>query len=130
MRESGEARDMNRTALLERYLQAIQARDLDAILALFSPTATVSHPVFGEQSAAEFFPALLAGTASDTPTGTLLLHAEGPTSAVYFEDDWTTPDGRHFQNPIVLLFDFDPQGLTERLRVVFDTASLRGGLGA
>lgn len=115
---------MTREDVLRRYLEAIQARDLAALLALFSPHATVSHPVFGDRTAAEFFPQLLEATASDTPTRPVLLHADGPTSALFFLDDWSTPDGARFRSPIVLVFGFGADGLVDRLTVVFDTAPL------
>ncbi len=117
--------------VLRRYLEAIQQRDLAAILALFSPTATVSHPVLGQLSAAEFFPQLLAATASDHATDAVIFRAvdRRHTAALHFQDDWTTSDGSRFQNPILLIFDFDEGGLAERLTVLFDTWPMRQGLG-
>lgn len=120
---------MHREETLQRYLAAIQARDLAGILALFAPAATVSHPVMGELAASEFFPRLLEATSSDRATQAVILHGAGRTSALWFQDAWTTPDGSGFENPIVLLFDFGEGGAVEGLTVIFDTHPMRKRLG-
>jgi steroid delta-isomerase len=42
--------------LVERYLAALEAADLDAVLALFAPDATVVSPLYGTHPAREFYP--------------------------------------------------------------------------
>ena len=112
---------------VETYLQAIAARDYAAIMALFAATARVVHPIFGEQSAADFFRTLLAKTRSDQPSHPIVFQACGrpDTFALYFEDDWTSQEGSHFHNSIVLIFEFEPGGKVQRLRVIFDTHPFR-----
>lgn len=118
---------MNRTQALKTYLTAIQARDLSRILQLFSPTATVSHPIFGDLTAAEFFPKLLDATTSDEAAQPLFFQGENdqPSSVLFFEDHWTDADGASYQSSIVLLFHWNSDSQVERLQVVFDTAPVR-----
>ena len=66
--------------------------DLDAILALFGPDATVYSPLYGPLPATEFYPRLLTGT------GRSELHLrgvtqDGPLVSIWFRFDWTLPSG-------------------------------------
>ena len=47
---------MTGRTLAEEYLSAIERGDLDAILALFGPGATVHSPLYGPLPATEFYP--------------------------------------------------------------------------
>ena len=64
---------MTGRTLAEEYLSAIERGDLDAILALFGPGATVHSPLYGPLPATEFYPRLLADT------GRAELHLRGVT---------------------------------------------------
>lgn len=107
--------------ILQSYLRAIQARDLEAILQLFRPDARVTHPILGRLTAAEFFPTLLQATRSDQASDEVIYLAEPDRAALYFQDEWEDSAGVHFRNPIVLLFEFAPEGKVAALEVVFDT---------
>ena len=83
---------MTGRTLASEYLSAIERGDLDAILALFRPGATVHSPLYGPLPAAEFYPRLL------TDTGRSELHlrgvaSDGPLVSIWFRFDWTLPSG-------------------------------------
>ena len=83
---------MTGRTLASEYLSAIERGDLDAILALFRPGATVHSPLYGPLPAAEFYPRLLA----DTGRSELHLRgvtSDGPLVSIWFRFDWTLPSG-------------------------------------
>ncbi len=43
------------TQLVDAYLAALGSADVDAVLALFTPDAIVSSPLYGEQPARDFY---------------------------------------------------------------------------
>ena len=112
--------------MIERYLEAIRARDQEGILRLFTPEARVVHPVFGELPVAEFYRRLLEATTSDRTSGETVFQGPDSRVALYFQDEWTSADGTAFRNPIVLIFDLADDGRARALEVVFDTWPFRG----
>ncbi len=117
----------NPQELATRYMAALEAADVEAILALFHPDAKVVSPLYGTHPAQEFFTRLLR----DTAQSTLRLHAvlsgltpDGGTSlvALYFRYRWRFRDGRDVEFDIVDLFELDDDGRILSLTIVEDTA--------
>ena len=115
---------MTGRALASDYLSAIERGDLDAILALFRPGATVHSPLYGPLPAAEFYPRLLA----DTGRSELHLRgvtSDGPLVSIWFRFDWTLPSGSAADFECVDMLELDEDGLITALHIFYDTATNR-----
>ena len=53
---------MTATELVSAYLSALERADVEAVLELFAPGATVHSPLYGPRPATEFYPELFADT--------------------------------------------------------------------
>jgi ketosteroid isomerase-like protein len=113
---------------IQRYIKAIQQRNLDEVLACFAANGTVVHPMLGTKPTTEFFKSLFSKTMVDKITvKTIFQSADDPhNTAVLFSDEWQTADGTEFANDIVLIFSFDDAPLIQKLTVIFDTFPIRG----
>lgn len=124
---------MTPATLCERYLDALNRGDLDAVLALFLPDARVSSPLYGDRDAASFYTELFADTARSE---TRLLHvfdSSASTSAValHFAYDWTLANGTPVQFECVDVFELSED--RERfvgITIIYDTAPLRAEFAA
>ena len=118
--------------LCKSYLNALNSGDLDAVLALFSPDAQVSSPLYGERDAKSFYADLFADTArSETRLLNIFDKSDGgPALALHFEYDWTLGDGKLVKFQCVDVFELtsDAQQF-QKITIVYDTAPLRADFG-
>jgi ketosteroid isomerase-like protein len=115
--------------LVERYLAALEAADLDAVLALFAPDATVVSPLYGTVPARAFYPVLFADTAESRLTlkATMRGTRDGrELVSFWFDFDWTLASGEPAPFSVVDVAELDDTGRIERLTIVYDTAPIRG----
>lgn len=116
-------------ATMYAYLQALEAGDLAEILSIFSEEARVASPLYGEQSAPDFFRQLLADTDHSVITPLRLFYEETEHSgAAFFLYEWILDGGHHVAFEVVDLFRFDEAGKIEELRIIYDTAQTRKAL--
>lgn len=114
--------------LAPRYLAALEAGDLDRILALFAPDATVVSPLYGTLPATEFYPVLLADTGASRLTlrATMSGEADGrQVVSLWFDFDWTLASGEPAPFTVVDVAELADDGRIERLHIVYDTAPIR-----
>ncbi len=114
--------------LVERYLAALGAADLDAVLALFAPDATVVSPLYGTLPARDFYPVLFADTAESRLTlkATMRGTRDGrDLVSFWFDFDWTLASGEPAPFSVVDVAGLDDAGRIERLTIVYDTAPIR-----
>jgi ketosteroid isomerase-like protein len=114
---------MTGRTLAEEYLSAMERGDLDAILALFHPDATVHSPLYGPLPATEFYPRLLA----DTGRSELHLRGvtqDGPLVGIWFRFDWTLLSGSPADFECVDMLELE-NGLITALHIFYDTATNR-----
>ncbi len=114
--------------LCTRYLNALNDGDLTATLALFTPSAQVSSPLYGQRDAQSFYADLFADTARSE---TRLLNVfdqstSGSAVALHFEYDWTLSDGTLVQFECVDVFQRSANRQQfDNLTIIYDTAHLR-----
>ncbi|KTR53049.1 nuclear transport factor 2 family protein [Curtobacterium oceanosedimentum] len=119
---------MTLTQLVDAYLSALGSADVDAVLALFTPDAIVSSPLYGEHPARDFYPTLFADTAASVLTlrrtfvGT---DESAPTVAFWFDFDWTLADGTPAPFSVVDVAELDQQGQIQHLHIVYDANPIR-----
>lgn len=117
------------TDLVQRYLAALADGDLDRILALFAPDATVVSPLYGTLPAADFYPTLLADTGGSRLSlrATMSGEVDGrPVLSFWFDFDWTLANGEPAPFTVVDVAELADDGRIERLHIVYDTAPIRG----
>ena len=124
---------MTPTDLCHAYLDALNTGDLAAVLALFTPDATVVSPLYGVTPASDFYAGLFADTqASDTSLLNVFDNAADDGSvALHFRYTWTLRGGKivSFECVDVFALSADRQRF-EKLTIIYDTAPLRGDFNA
>jgi ketosteroid isomerase-like protein len=123
---------MTPSILVERYLAALESGDLRAVLALFSPSASVHSPLYGTLPPAEFYPALFADTRSSRLTLRSVMQDAGgaPVISFWFRFDWVLADGSPAPFTVVDVAELAPDGRIESLHIVHDTAAVREAFDA
>jgi hypothetical protein len=119
----------DRDAIVAAYLAAVEAADVDAMLALFADGGVVHSPLYGTLPAAEFYPQLFAdtGAADLTLLGTMRgTSSEGRELLSFlFHFAWTLPDGTAAPFDVVDVAELDAAGQIVSLRVIYDTVDVR-----
>ncbi len=116
--------------LATAYIAALDAGDLNGLLALFAPGAMVTSPLYGSHPAPAFYKEMFAksGNSKGTLLGTL---GRGQTVegkaliAFWFRFDWILASGVHAPFDVVDLCEIDDNGLIANLNIVYDTADVR-----
>ena len=114
--------------LCARYVAALEAGDLAAVLALFEPAASVVSPLYGEVSAQDFFAAAITDTQAAKPELLQVYVAEDRPSSVAarLRYGWTLSSGFATDLEAVDLFELNEAGdRFTRLTIVYDTAPVR-----
>ena len=80
--------------LASAYLQHLEQAELTALLQLFSPKAEVLSPLYGRQSATDFYTALFADTnQSKLAWKDTLVNGANNSGCIFFEYSWTLASG-------------------------------------
>lgn len=119
---------MSLARLCERYLAALNEGDLEAVLALFAPEASVVSPLYGVKPATQFYRELFADTSrSQTRLLNVFLPQDDAASvALHFRYDWTLANGQPVSFECVDVFELDAaRERFTRLTIIYDTAPLR-----
>ncbi|MBS0295719.1 MAG: nuclear transport factor 2 family protein [Proteobacteria bacterium] len=110
-----------------RYVDALNAGDLQAIEDLFTPDATVLSPVYGPMNAHEFHRVFFADTDRTKPqVRGLFDHANnGQGAALHLSFSWTFADQETVEFEAVDLFELSPEGRFRKLTIVYDSQPVR-----
>lgn len=126
---------MSNNEFAKAYIAALDAGDLNGLLALFAPGAMVHSPLYGSVVAPDFYKEMFAK--SGNSKGTLLgvlgqgqTVAGRPLIAFWFRFDWILASGTHAPFDVVDLCELDDRGLVTNLNIVYDTADVRPFLAA
>ncbi len=119
------------TQQVRAYLKALESGDVAAICALFTPDAQVSSPFLGWMQAAAFFAKVSAasGESAITPIDICVSTTGAQRATGYFIYDWGLKDGSAVRFECVDVFEFDANGLIERMIIVYDTYPIRSTVG-
>lgn len=114
------------------YLRALEGGSAEAVLRLFAAGAMVHSPLYGEQPATEFYPALFADSSASRITPLIAFQGLPPAQAgaAYFRYHWTLANGELVVFDCVDVFQFDGQGLITDLRIIYDASETRRALSA
>lgn len=114
--------------IVDDYLDALEAGDLEAMLALFADDATVVSPIRGPTAPAPFYEELFSETARSETTVRHRFEADDCV-AVHFDYRWVLDDGSETTFECIDVFDLDDEGRIVELRIVYDAGRVREELG-
>jgi len=117
---------------VHEYLEALEAGNLEAVVALFEEDGWVLSPFLGRMSAREFFPKVIdASSGAKLTTHDVLVSAERyPRAAAYFRYDWWLRDGPKVSFECADVFTFGPKtGRIESMIILYDTHPIREAVG-
>lgn len=118
-------------AKLTDYLHALEKSNVDGVVALFAPQATIYSPLLGWVSPASFYRKLADASGNSTITLLDLFHSSSGSrrATAYFRYDWVLKDQSTVSFDCVDVFDFNAEGLIEKLVIIYDTHTIRDDLG-
>lgn len=113
------------------YLKALERGDVAAICALFTPDAQIFSPFLGWMRPAPFFAKvnLASGESKITPIDICVSTTGARRATGYFIYDWGLKDGSAVRFECVDVFEFDGNGLVEKMIIVYDTHPIRSTVG-
>jgi ketosteroid isomerase-like protein len=119
------------TQQVRAYLKARARGDVAAICALFAPDAQIFSPFLGWMQAAPFFAKVseASGESKITPIDICVSTTGARRATGYFIYDWVLKDGSAVRFECVDVFEFDANGLVERMKIVYDTYPIRSTVG-
>ncbi len=113
---------------VRKYLEALEASDVDKAAALFSPNGWVQSPFLGRIPVRNYIAKVAAASsASQLTVHDVLVSAEGHMRAVaYYLYDWRLKDGSRVAFECADVFNFDPEtGRIASVVLVYDTHLVR-----
>jgi ketosteroid isomerase-like protein len=113
---------------VRKYLQALEAGEVEKAGALFTPDGWVQSPFLGQLPVREFVGKVAsASRGSKLTVHDVLVSAEGHMRAVaYYRYDWRLKDGTHVAFDCADVFNFDANtGRIASILLVYDTHLVR-----
>ena len=113
---------------VRKYLEALEASDVDKAALLFTPTGWVQSPFLGRIPVRNYIAKVAAASsASKLTVHDVLVSAEGHMRAVaYYLYDWRLKDGSTVAFECADVFNFDPEtGRIASIVLVYDTHLVR-----
>lgn len=110
--------------VIRRYLAAMEACDLNGVLACFAEDGMITSPVYGQVPVRPFYERLFADTVSVQVTIRHVYQATDDPGrwAAHFAYGWERRDAPAVSTDLIDLFDIDPATtLITHLRIIFDT---------
>ena len=123
--------ELRYTQQVRTYLKALERGDVAAICALFAPDARIFSPFLGWMQAAPFFAKVSEASGQSTirPIDICVSTTGARRATGYFIYDWVLKDGSAVRFECVDVFEFDANGLVERMIIVYDTYPIRSTVG-
>lgn len=116
---------------LKEYLHQLEQGNVDGVVALFTTDARIYSPLLGWVAPRPFYSKLAdaSGNSSITLLDLFQSTQGNCTANAYFRYDWVLRDGSKVSFDCVDVFDFNAQGLIEKLVIIYDTHQIRADLG-
>ncbi|CAN0619609.1 SnoaL-like domain-containing protein [Burkholderia multivorans] len=119
------------TRQIRTHLLELERGDVAAICALFAQEGQTFSPFLGWMEPAPFFAKVDAasGESKITPIDICVSTTGARRATGYFIYDWGLRDGSSVRFECVDVFEFDDDGLIERMIIVYDTYPIRSTVG-
>ena len=112
--------------IVKSYFRALEAGNYGEITKLFSRYAVVDSPLYGKMQASEWAKDLLADTAKSKVTILDIFESKKFGSiAARYNYQWILRNSKFASFEGVDIFQVSPEGLIDRLKIVYDPAQVR-----
>jgi len=113
------------------YLKELERSNVAGVCSLFKPDAKIHSPFLGWVEPAPFFEKVVAASGQSTISPIdICVSVDGhPRVAAYFVYDWALKDGSTAKFECVDIFEFGPDGLIDKMIIVYDTYPIRSTVG-
>ena len=120
-----------RKKIAQAYIDLLAEGKVEEVIALFHEDGIVVSPLYGKQSAQDFYRALSGDTNSSALSVLGIL--EDPDLgkiALHFEYDWVLKNGTRVVFEVVDMLSFTSDNQISELRIIYDTVQARNALDA
>lgn len=108
------------------YLQALRDGDPSAILNLFAEDAQIISPLYGTQTAPDFYAELFADTRESKLTYLDTLYNQAQqTMGLLFQYEWQLANGQLVNFVVMDYLKLDQSGKITELHIIYDTQASR-----
>ena len=115
--------------MAQAYLQHLENADLTALLQLFAADAEVLSPLYGRQSATQFYSQLFADTnQSELELKDTLSNTANRSGCIFFQYSWTLASGEVVRFDVIDYLQLNTSGQITFLQIVYDTVQSRPAL--
>ncbi|MBS3904894.1 MAG: nuclear transport factor 2 family protein [Simkania sp.] len=121
---------MNKQSIVKAYSHGLENGNYHDVIQLFSPSAIVHSPLYGNIEASSFYKELFSDTkSSKIVLKNIFISSDNPnTAAAHFVYSWMMKDGSQVQFECIDVFDFIPQSdKIQSLTIIYDTYHTRAG---
>ena len=115
--------------IAQQYISLLEKGDVEKVIALFSTKGMVQSPLYGLQSARNFYKRLSEDTtASKLAVKGIFEDANSGHLALYFNYLWTLKNGEQVSFDVVDILEFDDLLKIDQLTIIYDTVQSTGAL--
>lgn len=119
--------------VIQKYMRALAAYDLDGLNSLFTEDAQIYSPLLGWLSPRVFFEKMCTisdGEKSGQIAHNTLISTEGrPVMIKHFTYNWAVKDGRKTTFEVCDVFEFNDKNQITKETIIYDTHQLRLDMG-
>lgn len=115
---------MHVRAVVEAYVEALDAGDDEAVVDLFAPEAVVTSPLRESVPARQFYTDLIEDS-RESQVELVEVFTGDASAAAQLAYDWTLSDGTRTAFDCVDVFRFDDEGQITSLRIFYDPSEIQ-----
>lgn len=117
---------MTTNDIAKAYLEYLETANTEAVISLFADDGIVESPLYGTQTASEFYKILSDDTANSSLTLQGIFNTEmSKTIALYFTYQWTLKSGKIVTFDVVDIIEFNDDLKIKSLKIIYDTVIAR-----
>ncbi len=117
---------MSRKEIAKKYIEYLDAGNLDQLLSLFTSDAIINSPIYGRKNYIEFYTDLFADTTnSSLTTKGIFEDHDAHQIALYFNYHWTLASKKEVYFDVVDILKFDSFNKITELTIIYDTVISR-----
>jgi len=117
---------MTKEEVAQQYLRHLEKGDVDKIISLFTNDAVVISPLYGEQTAKNFYTALQEDTSnSQLKYDGLFIEKDTNRMSLLFEYRWELKNGKIVTFKVVDIIEVNTENKIKKLTIIYDTIHSR-----
>lgn len=117
---------MTTNDIAKAYLEYLETANTEAVISLFADDGIVESPLYGTQTASDFYKILSDDTANSSLTLQGIFNTEmSKTIALYFTYQWTLKSGKIVTFDVVDIIEFNDDLKIKSLKIIYDTVIAR-----